>query len=175
MCAPKTCCHRGVRELAGAMPVGHANCEKHCNINHVPKRAACADETRRRKKCDETQPSCSVCTTRTIACHGYSFERPQWMDGSVLQKRELDRVQAVVKENRHLQGRIRRQQMEAEARRDNLASRSIPLLMVLWWVRKWSSILDSGVLFMRRGELESFLLTSRHKKSCGHGHDIQRD
>ncbi|KAH8598682.1 fungal-specific transcription factor domain-containing protein [Bisporella sp. PMI_857] len=34
----------------------------------------------RRKKCDEMRPICKLCQSLRITCHGYSDNRPEWMD-----------------------------------------------------------------------------------------------
>ncbi|OKL60462.1 hypothetical protein UA08_03949 [Talaromyces atroroseus] len=40
----------------------------------------------RRKKCDETKPVCTTCTSRNITCHGYG-SKPGWLDGGEQEKR----------------------------------------------------------------------------------------
>jgi C6 transcription factor Pro1 len=39
----------------------------------------------RRKKCDETKPVCTTCTSRNITCHGYG-SKPEWLDGGDQEK-----------------------------------------------------------------------------------------
>lgn len=73
----------------------------------------------RRKKCDEARPHCEACVTRTISCHGYGY-RPNWMDGSVLQQRELEAVQKIVKENKKRNRKIYLRE-QADIRRQKLS------------------------------------------------------
>ena len=67
---------------------------------------ACADWSSRRKKCDEAQPACLACESRSITCHGYSVERPPWMDSGVLEKAEHDKIKNAVAENKKRQRKI---------------------------------------------------------------------
>lgn len=53
----------------------------------------------RKKKCDETYPTCSCCSTRGIMCHGYG-PRPEWLDGGEREKTVVEKLKRVIKENR---------------------------------------------------------------------------
>ncbi|KAL2259691.1 hypothetical protein VTK26DRAFT_6529 [Humicola hyalothermophila] len=64
----------------------------------------------RRKKCDETRPTCLGCAALEIECL-YSDEKPQWMDGAEKQKKKAEWLKKEVKcraahrrERRHLHG-----------------------------------------------------------------------
>lgn len=52
----------------------------------------------RKKKCDEAFPICSSCQMRGIKCYGYG-PKPDWMDGSDKERKVLDDLKRVVKEN----------------------------------------------------------------------------
>ncbi|KAB5547360.1 fungal-specific transcription factor domain-containing protein [Coniochaeta sp. 2T2.1] len=52
----------------------------------------------RRKRCDETQPTCRVCRTLHIDCV-YAERKPEWMDGGWKQKDRMETIKAQVKEN----------------------------------------------------------------------------
>ncbi|KAH7342554.1 fungal-specific transcription factor domain-containing protein [Rhexocercosporidium sp. MPI-PUGE-AT-0058] len=54
----------------------------------------------RRKKCDEKQPICGICSTLLIghACY-YNNEKPVWMDGGVRQEEISRQVKKAIKEN----------------------------------------------------------------------------
>lgn len=73
----------------------------------------------RRKKCDEAHPACTACVSRTITCHGYDLEKPQWMDGATREREELERIQIIVKENKRTQRKLQFRQ-KATQRQDDL-------------------------------------------------------
>lgn len=52
----------------------------------------------RHVKCDETSPVCRTCSTRDIPCHGYG-EKPDWMDGGVLEHSKTAEVRSAIKAN----------------------------------------------------------------------------
>ncbi|KAK0844576.1 hypothetical protein LTS02_015632 [Friedmanniomyces endolithicus] len=74
-------------------------------------RGACWSCKLRRKKCDETRPACSACTTAAIPCFGYDA-KPTWADGAERQRAKAEQLQAVVREMASLkrQRRARRKQ-----------------------------------------------------------------
>jgi hypothetical protein len=51
----------------------------------------------RRKKCDESQPSCSACVSYKLMCYGYG-SKPKWMDGGKLEREQAIEVKRIVKE-----------------------------------------------------------------------------
>jgi len=67
----------------------------------------------RRRKCDETQPTCSQCRSFNLTCHGPNV-KPEWMDGGVKQRAELTAIKLMVAKiskqrrvpqaNRHVRG-----------------------------------------------------------------------
>ncbi len=52
----------------------------------------------RKKKCDEAYPICSSCQMRGITCYGYG-PKPDWMDGKDKERKVLDDLKRVIKEN----------------------------------------------------------------------------
>ncbi|KAI9649949.1 hypothetical protein NHQ30_002534 [Ciborinia camelliae] len=63
----------------------------------------------RRKKCDESRPSCSTCASLELYCHGFG-PRPQWMDRGVLQKQKALEVKQIL---RHIKStKFRRQSIQ---------------------------------------------------------------
>jgi hypothetical protein len=60
----------------------------------------------RKKKCDETRPSCAVCLSLGIDCHGYG-PKPAWMDGGSAEKARLDGWRQRVKEITNHKRRLR--------------------------------------------------------------------
>lgn len=56
----------------------------------------------RKKKCDETLPTCTACDVRGITCHGYG-PKPEWMDGGDKEKVVTEDFKRRIKENRKLQ------------------------------------------------------------------------
>jgi hypothetical protein len=52
----------------------------------------------RRKKCDESHPSCSTGISLKLICYGYG-PRPDWMDRGKLETDQTKRVKQIVKEN----------------------------------------------------------------------------
>ncbi|KAH8798656.1 fungal-specific transcription factor domain-containing protein [Xylogone sp. PMI_703] len=65
----------------------------------------------RRKKCDETQPSCLTCNSVGLCCDGYG-DVPYWKDGHLKESRYLAVVKSRVKENFR-----RKCQLRAQGRR----------------------------------------------------------
>ena len=59
----------------------------------------------RRKKCDETNPACSTCTSLQLPCYGYG-PKPVWMDRGVKEREVAKNLRAIVKQTLSLQ-RIR--------------------------------------------------------------------
>lgn len=51
----------------------------------------------RHKKCDETYPQCTTCSSLLITCY-YSKEKPAWMDNGPYQEAMVERLKAEVKE-----------------------------------------------------------------------------
>lgn len=52
----------------------------------------------RHKKCDETRPLCTACTSRKVQCHGYG-EKPIWLDGGALEQAHRKDIKKAVKQN----------------------------------------------------------------------------
>jgi hypothetical protein len=52
----------------------------------------------RKKKCDERDPICWACSSRSIPCHGYG-PKPEWMDGGEKEKKEVEKLKRAVKES----------------------------------------------------------------------------
>jgi hypothetical protein len=52
----------------------------------------------RKKKCDESHPSCSTCIGLKLTCYGYGL-RPDWMDGGRLQQKQAIHVKHIIKQN----------------------------------------------------------------------------
>lgn len=50
----------------------------------------------RRKKCDETKPTCDKCNKLQITCDGYA-ERPFWMDGGYREKRRAEQTKQAIR------------------------------------------------------------------------------
>lgn len=59
----------------------------------------------RKKKCDESYPTCSICQALKINCYGYG-ERPSWMTNSMQQRKVVlelrQRVKETLSQNRKL-------------------------------------------------------------------------
>jgi hypothetical protein len=53
----------------------------------------------RKKKCDESRPICSTCTSLELDCHGYG-PRPEWMDKGVLEREKALEVKRNVSETK---------------------------------------------------------------------------
>jgi len=70
----------------------------------------------RKKKCDETQPSCKTCTSLDITCHGYG-SRPGWMNGGVAEKDTIEVLRKKVKETTSLKRKSRNSHGKAHHRR----------------------------------------------------------
>ncbi|XEV01512.1 hypothetical protein FSHL1_006799 [Fusarium sambucinum] len=66
------------------MPRGRRGCWT-CRIRH--------------RKCDESSPECKECSTRSITCHGYDIDPPEWMSNDQLLQEELRRIKGAVKKN----------------------------------------------------------------------------
>ncbi|SCO13360.1 related to C6 zink-finger protein PRO1A [Fusarium fujikuroi] len=66
------------------MPRGRRGCWT-CRIRH--------------RRCDESSPECKECSTRSITCHGYDLDPPEWMSNDQLLQEELRRIKIAVKEN----------------------------------------------------------------------------
>lgn len=66
------------------MPRGRRGCWT-CRIRH--------------RRCDESSPECKECSTRSITCHGYDLDPPEWMSNERLLQQELRRIKIAVKEN----------------------------------------------------------------------------
>ncbi|EXK81881.1 hypothetical protein FOQG_13750 [Fusarium oxysporum f. sp. raphani 54005] len=66
------------------MPRGRSGCWT-CRIRH--------------RRCDESSPECKECSTRSITCHGYDLDPPEWMSNDRLLQEELRRIKVAVKEN----------------------------------------------------------------------------
>ncbi|KAF5630221.1 C6 zink-finger PRO1A [Fusarium tjaetaba] len=66
------------------MPRGRRGCWT-CRIRH--------------RRCDESSPECKECSTRSITCHGYDLDPPEWMSNDQLLQQELRRIKVAVKEN----------------------------------------------------------------------------
>ncbi|KAF4440342.1 hypothetical protein F53441_12290 [Fusarium austroafricanum] len=66
------------------MPRGRRGCWT-CRIRH--------------RRCDESVPNCTECSSRYITCHGYDLEPPEWMSDDRLLQEELRRIKVAVKEN----------------------------------------------------------------------------
>jgi exo-beta-1,3-glucanase (GH17 family) len=66
------------------MPRGRRGCWT-CRIRH--------------RRCDESSPECKECSTRSITCHGYDLDPPEWMSNERLLQEELRRIKGAVKEN----------------------------------------------------------------------------
>lgn len=57
----------------------------------------------RRKKCDESRPSCSTCKFLELSCHGYG-KKPEWMDRGILEKGQRLQIKHIIR-NRKLKRR----------------------------------------------------------------------
>ncbi|KAH8800661.1 C6 transcription factor [Xylogone sp. PMI_703] len=73
----------------------------------------------RRKKCDETRPSCSVCISLELECHGYG-PRPEWMDNGILQRDQALKIKCIVSQTKYKKGN--RQQPSATRSLQDLSS-----------------------------------------------------
>jgi hypothetical protein len=62
----------------------------------------------RKKKCDEVHPSCTLCLSLGIDCHGYG-SKPSWMDGGSAEREKLEcwrqKVKELTNQKRKLKGR----------------------------------------------------------------------
>lgn len=58
----------------------------------------------RRKKCDETHPTCLLCDSLVIPCYGYG-PRPDWMDGGEIEKTKLESFKHIVKHTSRRRGK----------------------------------------------------------------------
>lgn len=50
----------------------------------------------RRKKCDETRPVCTTCSTLEVTCH-YGEAKPTWMDGGRREKEKTAEIKVMIK------------------------------------------------------------------------------
>lgn len=50
----------------------------------------------RKKKCDQSQPTCSDCELLLITCYGYGA-RPEWMDGGEKERDVVNSLKEIVK------------------------------------------------------------------------------
>ncbi|KAK6860978.1 fungal-specific transcription factor domain-containing protein [Apiospora arundinis] len=60
----------------------------------------------RRKKCDESRPTCQTCESLLITCEGYG-PRPTWMDRGPLEKETAEKVKMAVAQSPHRRSRSR--------------------------------------------------------------------
>jgi hypothetical protein len=73
-------------------------------------RGACWTCKLRRKKCDETLPVCSACTSLAVPCYGYN-PKPAWADGGEKQKAKAEELQIIIRELASLRRRSRKQRL----------------------------------------------------------------
>ncbi|EKJ77490.1 hypothetical protein FPSE_02363 [Fusarium pseudograminearum CS3096] len=93
------------------MPRGRRGCWT-CRIRH--------------RRCDESSPECKECSTRSITCHGYDIDPPQWMSNDKLLQEELRRIKGAVKENFRRVKTIQNRQLARLTAEETQASRAKP-------------------------------------------------
>ena len=76
-------------------------------------KGACWSCKLRRKRCDETRPTCSACTTSAVPCFGYDL-KPAWADGGQKQKAKAEELQLVVREMAALKRRSRKKRLSTQ-------------------------------------------------------------
>ncbi|KAH8805306.1 fungal-specific transcription factor domain-containing protein [Xylogone sp. PMI_703] len=67
----------------------------------------------RKKKCDETKPDCSICSSLGLSCDGYGC-RPDWMDGGIKEKRMGAKVRDAVREATSQKKRVAMQKRQLQ-------------------------------------------------------------
>ncbi|RFU30910.1 hypothetical protein B7463_g5417, partial [Scytalidium lignicola] len=83
----------------------------------------------RKKKCDETKPTCSVCTSLGIDCGGYGT-RPDWMDGGIKEKIMANKVREAVKETTSHKKRfaMQKRQLRLKSLEENRPNDPLPIV-----------------------------------------------
>lgn len=83
----------------------------------------------RKKKCDETNPACSVCESLSLSCHGYG-PKPEWMDGGSKERKTAANIQHMVKQASSQKRQDRMRQMQ-QRRRSSSRIRGTPNSVML--------------------------------------------